>query len=268
MPPSAVEVVWEVARDDAMRQHRPQRHGDRASRVGALGPRRSRRPAARTGRTGTASAPAACRARSAARGRCRRRAPPSIASASPSRPASTTSSGYFTAYRAHGGRGSRSRLSSRRLHLRRVAPGGSDGPTMPRQHLDPEAVTLDQYRSRYAQYHLDPALQAAHAACPWIVTWDDHEVENNYAARSRTGTCRSSEFLQPPRRRLPGVLRAHAAARTAAPRRAVGAAVSPPLLRDAGRVLRARHPPVPHRPAVRRWARPRRVTGRSTRPRR
>ncbi|MBB2947257.1 phosphodiesterase/alkaline phosphatase D-like protein [Actinoplanes lutulentus] len=26
-----------------------------------------------------------------------------------------------------------------------------------------------------------PALQAAHAAFPWIVTWDDHETENNYA---------------------------------------------------------------------------------------
>ena len=35
------------------------------------------------------------------------------------------------------------------------------------------------------QYKLDPALQAAHAACPWIVTWDDHEVDNNYAGRVR-----------------------------------------------------------------------------------
>src|SRR6185436_16818836 len=24
-------------------------------------------------------------------------------------------------------------------------------------------------------------LQAMHAACPWLVTWDDHEVDNNYA---------------------------------------------------------------------------------------
>jgi alkaline phosphatase D len=28
----------------------------------------------------------------------------------------------------------------------------------------------------------DADLQAAHAAHPWIVTWDDHEVEDNYAA--------------------------------------------------------------------------------------
>ncbi len=44
-----------------------------------------------------------------------------------------------------------------------------------------EAVTLDDYRRRYAQYQMDPDLQAAHAACPWLVTWDDHEVDNDYA---------------------------------------------------------------------------------------
>ncbi|SBW19388.1 alkaline phosphatase [Candidatus Protofrankia californiensis] len=41
--------------------------------------------------------------------------------------------------------------------------------------------TLDDYRNRYAQYKTDPALQAAHAAAAWVVTWDDHETENNYA---------------------------------------------------------------------------------------
>lgn len=41
--------------------------------------------------------------------------------------------------------------------------------------------TLDDYRARYAQYKSDPALQAAHAAAPWLVIWDDHEVENDYA---------------------------------------------------------------------------------------
>lgn len=50
-----------------------------------------------------------------------------------------------------------------------------------RAHHGPEIVTLDDYRRRYAQYKRDPALQAAHALCPWIVTWDDHEVDNNYA---------------------------------------------------------------------------------------
>ena len=41
--------------------------------------------------------------------------------------------------------------------------------------------SLDDYRGRYAQQRADRDLQAAHAAFPWIVTWDDHEVENNYA---------------------------------------------------------------------------------------
>jgi alkaline phosphatase D len=42
--------------------------------------------------------------------------------------------------------------------------------------------TLDGYRERYAQYKADPLLQAAHAAAPWALAWDDHEVENDYAA--------------------------------------------------------------------------------------
>ena len=50
-----------------------------------------------------------------------------------------------------------------------------------REHADGEAVTLDQYRRRYAQYRLDPDLQAAHAAHPFAVSFDDHEVENNWA---------------------------------------------------------------------------------------
>jgi alkaline phosphatase D len=41
--------------------------------------------------------------------------------------------------------------------------------------------TLDDYRARYAQYKSDPALQAAHAAAPWLLVWDDHEVGNDYA---------------------------------------------------------------------------------------
>jgi alkaline phosphatase D len=50
-----------------------------------------------------------------------------------------------------------------------------------RTHGAPDAVTLDDYRIRHALYRGDPDLQAAHAAYPWIVTWDDHEVANDYA---------------------------------------------------------------------------------------
>jgi alkaline phosphatase D len=57
-----------------------------------------------------------------------------------------------------------------------AVPGGNV-----RHHAGPEATTLDGYRQRLAQYKTDPDLQAAHAAFPFVVTWDDHEVEDDYA---------------------------------------------------------------------------------------
>jgi alkaline phosphatase D len=53
--------------------------------------------------------------------------------------------------------------------------------TTPDQAGIDQLLTLADYRNRHALYKLDPALQAAHRAVPWIVTWDDHETENNYA---------------------------------------------------------------------------------------
>ncbi len=43
------------------------------------------------------------------------------------------------------------------------------------------SVTLDEYRARYALYKSDVDLQRMHSACPWLMTWDDHEVQNDYA---------------------------------------------------------------------------------------
>ena len=51
-----------------------------------------------------------------------------------------------------------------------------------RRHLGAETFTLDDYRRRYAQYKLDPDLQAAHASAPFVVTWDDHEIDNDWAS--------------------------------------------------------------------------------------
>ena len=42
-------------------------------------------------------------------------------------------------------------------------------------------LTLNDYRQRYALYKSDADLQAMHATCPWLMTWDDHEVQNDYA---------------------------------------------------------------------------------------
>ena len=52
---------------------------------------------------------------------------------------------------------------------------------MVRKHQGGEPKTLSEYRDRYAQYKSDPLLQAAHAAHPWMLMWDDHEVVNDYA---------------------------------------------------------------------------------------
>jgi len=50
-----------------------------------------------------------------------------------------------------------------------------------RRHVVPEPHSLSDYRRVYALYRLDPDLQAASAIAPWLVTWDDHEVDNDYA---------------------------------------------------------------------------------------
>jgi alkaline phosphatase D len=85
--------------------------------------------------------------------------------------------GYFTAYR---------HMAEEDLdlvfHLGDYIYEGPGADKRPRRHVGPEIMTLADYRNRHAQYRTDPDLQAAHARFPFIVTWDDHEVENNYAA--------------------------------------------------------------------------------------
>lgn len=57
---------------------------------------------------------------------------------------------------------------------------GNRGDGGVRRHLNPEPTDLAGYRARYATYKLDRLLQAAHHAAPWVTTWDDHEVQDNY----------------------------------------------------------------------------------------
>jgi len=42
-----------------------------------------------------------------------------------------------------------------------------------------EIIALDDYRQRYGLYRTDPDAQAAHAAHPFIIVWDDHEIAND-----------------------------------------------------------------------------------------
>lgn len=86
--------------------------------------------------------------------------------------------GWFTAYR---------RIAEEAPDLV-VHPGDysyeyATRPGAVRRHVGAETVTLANYRQRYAQYRTDPDLQAAHAAAPWLVVFDDHEVSNNWADR-------------------------------------------------------------------------------------
>lgn len=66
-----------------------------------------------------------------------------------------------------------------------VRPGGKE-----------EIFTLDQYRERHALYKSDPLLQRAHARFAWMVTWDDHEVSNNYANDVQEKGQPRGEFLE------------------------------------------------------------------------
>src|SRR5690606_15367240 len=66
------------------------------------------------------------------------------------------------------------------VHLGDYIYEGGRNPRV-RAHEGPELRTLEQYRGRYETYRSDPHLRAVHLRGPWIVTWDDHEVADNYA---------------------------------------------------------------------------------------
>jgi alkaline phosphatase D len=67
------------------------------------------------------------------------------------------------------------------LHLGDYIYESTWGADLVRSQGAQEPITLNDYRRHYALYKTDPDLQAAHASCPWLVVWDDHEVANDYA---------------------------------------------------------------------------------------
>lgn len=67
------------------------------------------------------------------------------------------------------------------VHLGDYIYEGKPNPAGVRQHNSDEIVSLADYRNRHALYKSDPKIQAMHHHCPWLLTWDDHEVDNNYA---------------------------------------------------------------------------------------
>ncbi|HLU35128.1 MAG TPA: alkaline phosphatase D family protein [Thermomicrobiales bacterium] len=68
-----------------------------------------------------------------------------------------------------------------------------------------EILNLDDYRQRHALYKRDPDLQEAHRVAPWIVTWDDHEVNNNFFGQ----IVRDSPFSKPLLERREAAYRAY-----------------------------------------------------------
>lgn len=83
------------------------------------------------------------------------------------------------------------------FHLGDYIYEGAGNPNGVRRHIGGKIFTLDDYRVRYGLYKSDPLLKAMHARCPWFVTWDDHEFENNYAdaVSDRRGGVDPAEFL-------------------------------------------------------------------------
>lgn len=75
------------------------------------------------------------------------------------------------------------------------ATGGVRNVSLPEQ-FQQETRTLEQYRLRYALYRTDPDLQKAHALFPFVVTWDDHEVDNDYTDAISQDNDPVEQFLQ------------------------------------------------------------------------
>lgn len=89
--------------------------------------------------------------------------------------------GYFTAYR---------RIAEESFdfiyhagdYIYEAGRGAQRPVSWSRRHRGGEPYTLVDYRNRYALYKTDPDLIAAHASAPFIVSWDDHEIDNDWAA--------------------------------------------------------------------------------------
>ena len=203
MPDVDVPVRWEVATDERFR-HQVRRGTAVVARPGALGPRRRRPPA--PGHL----VPLPVHRRRPGQPRGRTRTAPPAATERPPAPAVASCQNWqqgFWPLWAHAPADDPDVV----LHLGDYIYEGGVSSSGVRRHNSGEVRTLDAYRNRYGLYKGDPALQGIHAACPWVVTWDDHETENNYAdlcPRTRPGR----GLRRPPGRRLPGVVGAPACA--------------------------------------------------------
>ncbi|GAB3937674.1 alkaline phosphatase D family protein [Micromonospora vulcania] len=89
--------------------------------------------------------------------------------------------GFFAAYRHLAERGDLNLVVHLGDYLYEYGSGEFDAGGTVVRAVQPshEVLTLADYRIRHALYKTDPDLQSLHAALPWVITWDDHEVAND-----------------------------------------------------------------------------------------
>ena len=102
--------------------------------------------------------------------------------------------GYFTAYRRIAQEQFDFVIHTGDYIYESRADGGRNDARV-RQHQGDEIYTLVDYRNRYGLYKSDQDLIAAHRSAPFIVSWDDHEVENNYAGGNDENGTDAAIFL-------------------------------------------------------------------------
>lgn len=89
--------------------------------------------------------------------------------------------GFFNAYRCLANRNDLDAIVHLGDYIYEYEVGGYGyEPGIHREHQpNTELISLDNYRLRYSQYHLDPDLIRAHQQYPWIIVWDDHETADD-----------------------------------------------------------------------------------------
>lgn len=88
--------------------------------------------------------------------------------------------GFFNAYKAIAQQNDLDAVIHLGDYIYEYGPGTYGDTTLNRKHMPArEIVTLEDYRTRYSQYRLDPDLRAVHMSHPFINIWDDHEIAND-----------------------------------------------------------------------------------------
>ncbi|HEY0681915.1 MAG TPA: alkaline phosphatase D family protein [Steroidobacter sp.] len=103
--------------------------------------------------------------------------------------------GWFTAYRHLGSTDELDAIFHYGDYIYEHGPRDCTKRECVRTHVGDELYSLDDYRRRYALYKQDPDLQFAHAAAPFLVSYDDHEVDNNWYAECDQDGSPAEPFL-------------------------------------------------------------------------